>query len=381
METLSVVGLGGSAGSIREFQMFFSKMPENSGLAFVVVLHLSPDYESNLAELLQKWTSMPVVQVSEPLKVEGNRVYVIAPGKHLLMSDGQLIPGDMPREYGRRAAVDIFFRTLAETHRDRSVAIVFSGLDGDGAIGIKRIKENGGITVAQKPQEAQFDGMPRSAIETGMVDWVLPTSEMPQQLLEYQRNQNTIRIPEERWFGSSALEETNDQIALQAILTLLRTATAHDFSSYNRYTILRRIERRMRINSVAGLSDYRSFLRLHSVEVVALDQDLLVAVSNFFRDQGAFRTLAAGLGKLLADKKPDDAVRVWVPGCATGEEAYLIAILLSENAAKLNLLPSIQVFATDVDQRSIDQGRAGLYQDTITADVPKIDCDNSLSKN
>jgi two-component system, chemotaxis family, CheB/CheR fusion protein len=186
-----VVGLGGSAGSIEALKTFFSYMPEDSGLAFVVVLHLSPEYESHLEVVLQKWTSMPVIRVSEPIKVEANCVYVIPPGKHLLMVDGHLILTVLPHEYGKRSAVDIFFRTLAETHRSRSTAIVLSGVDGDGAIGIKRIKEVGGITVAQKPEEAQHDGMPRSAIETGMVDWVLPVAEMPQRLLEKLRKSSS----------------------------------------------------------------------------------------------------------------------------------------------------------------------------------------------
>jgi two-component system, chemotaxis family, CheB/CheR fusion protein len=179
----AVVGLGGSAGSLGALQTFFSKMPGDSGLAFVVVLHLSPDYESNLAELLQKWTLMPVIQVSEQVKVEANCVYVIPPGKHLLMADEQLILNDRPHEYGMRRAVDVFFRTLANTHGSLSTAIVLSGGDGDGAIGVMRIKESGGLTVAQEPEEAVNEGMPCSAIETGMVDWVLPVAEMPQRLL------------------------------------------------------------------------------------------------------------------------------------------------------------------------------------------------------
>jgi two-component system CheB/CheR fusion protein len=186
-----VVGLGGSAGSIEALKMFFSYMPEDSGLAFVVVLHLSPEYESSLAGVLQEWTPMSVIQVSEPIKVEANCIYVIPPRKHLLMADGHLILTDLPREYGKRSAVDIFFRTLAETHGSHSAAIVLSGIDGDGATGIKRIKEVGGLTAAQKPEEAQHDGMPRSAIETGMVDWVLPVAEMPRRLLENLRQSSS----------------------------------------------------------------------------------------------------------------------------------------------------------------------------------------------
>jgi two-component system, chemotaxis family, CheB/CheR fusion protein len=180
----AIVGLGGSAGSIEALQTFFSQMQADSGLAFAVVMHLSPNYESILAGMLQKWTPMSVIQVSEPIKVEANCVYVIPPGKHLLIADGQLILKDLPYEYGMRSAVDIFFCSLADAHGSLSTAIVLSGVGADGAIGIKRIKENGGLTIAQKPGEAKHEGMPRSAIATGMVDWVLPVAEMPRRLLE-----------------------------------------------------------------------------------------------------------------------------------------------------------------------------------------------------
>jgi two-component system, chemotaxis family, CheB/CheR fusion protein len=188
-----VVGLGGSAGSIEALQTFFSLMPEDSGLAFVVVLHLSPEYESRLGRVLQNRTVMPVVSVCEPVKVESNHVYVIPPAKHLLMADGHLILADLPQEFGKRTAVDIFFRTLAETHRAHSTAIVLSGADSDGAVGIKWIKEAGGMTVAQRPEEARHDGMPRSASETGMVDWVLPVAEMPRRLLENLRKGKALK--------------------------------------------------------------------------------------------------------------------------------------------------------------------------------------------
>ena len=368
-----VVGLGGSAGSIRALQAFFSRMPGDSGLAFVVVLHLSPEHENSLAALLQNVTTMRVVQVSEAVRVGANCVYVIPPGKTLLMADGQLILNDLRHENGKRAAVDIFFRTLADTHGSRSAAIVLSGADGDGTIGIKRIKEKGGLTVAQSPSEAEYDEMPRSAIATGMVDWVLPVAEMPNRLLEYQRIQRRVRLPEENPpVPSGGIEQSDDENALREALSLLQMRTGHDFSCYKRATILRRIGRRMQVNSIEELPAYLAFLQLHPSGAMALLQDLLISVTNFFRDQEAFQALQAELPKLFADKSPGDQVRVWVPGCATGEEAYSIAMVLSEHASKLNAPPQMQVFATDLDRGSIDLARAGHYPDTIAADVSEV---------
>jgi two-component system, chemotaxis family, CheB/CheR fusion protein len=365
----AIVGLGGSAASISALQAFFSRMPGNSGMAFVVVLHLSPEHESSLAALLQNVTPMAVVQVSEEVEVEANCVYVIPPGKNLLMVDGQLVLNKLRHDNGIRSAVDIFFRTLADTHGSRSAAIVLSGSGGDGAIGIKRIKENGGLTVAQAPGEAEHDGMPRAAIATGMVDWVLPVAEMPNRLLQYQRIQERVRLPEENPPVLPGIEESDDEVALRETLSFLRMRTGHDFSYYKRGTILRRIGRRMQVNTIEELPAYLALLRLHPSEAMALLQDLLISVTNFFRDQEAFQAVESELPKLFADKTPDHQVRVWVPGCATGEEAYSIAIILSEYASKLSAPPQIQVLATDLDQGSINVARAGLYPDTITADV------------
>jgi two-component system CheB/CheR fusion protein len=365
----TVVGLGGSAGSIRALQAFFSQMPADSGFTFVVVLHLSPEFESNLAALLQKSTPMPVAQVTDPTTIEANRVYVIPPGKHLLMADGQLILDDLPYEYGMRTAVDIFFRTLAETHGSHSIAIILSGLDGDGSVGIKRVKENGGLTVAQDPGEAEHRGMPRAAIETGMVDWVLPVAEIPSRLLEYQSSQKRIRLPQGSRPALTGTQERDDEKALRETLSLLRRRTGHDFSCYKRGTILRRLGRRMQLSGIDDLPSYVAFLRLHSEEALSLEQDLLASGTNFFRDQEAFQALHAELLKLLADKPPGEQIRVWVPGVATGEEAYSIAMLLAESESKFKDPFPIQVFATDADQRSIDVGRAGIFPETITADV------------
>jgi two-component system CheB/CheR fusion protein len=364
----AIVGLGGSAGSIWPLKTFFTHMPGDSGLAFVVVLHLPPAYESHLAGVLKKRTSMPVIQVSEPVQMEPNCVYVIPPGKHLLTVNGKLVLKEPPQQYGKRTAVDIFFRSLADTHGDRSIATVLSGVGGDDAIGIKRIKEKGGSTMAQEPRESQYKEMPRSAIDTGMVDWVLPIAEVPRRLLEYRRTLERVRLPKERRSVLSRPDDSDVEKALRSIISLLRVRTSHDFSFYNRRTIVLRIGRRMRVSNIEELS-YLAFLRLHPHEVMALRQNLLAPITNFFRDQEAFDALAAELPKLFADKTPGDQMRVCVPSCATGEEACSIASLLSEGAAKLKAPLSMQVFATDLEQGSINVGRAALYPGTITADV------------
>ena len=285
------------------------------------------------------------------------------------MVDGELILNDLRQECGKRAAVDIFFRTLADTHGSDSTAIVLSGADSDGALGIKRIKENGGLTVAQEPGEAEYDGMPLAAIATGMVDWVLPVAEMPERLVEYQRIQKRVRLPEGERPGLARAEESADENALRETLSFLQMRTGHDFSSYKRDTILRRIGRRMQVNGIEELPAYVAFLRLHSNEAVALLQDLLISVTNFFRDPEAFHALETEVPRLFAQKNPGEPARAWVPGCATGEEAYSIAILLSESTTKFNADRSIQVFASDLDQGSINVARAGLYPDLIAADV------------
>jgi two-component system, chemotaxis family, CheB/CheR fusion protein len=364
-----VIGLGGSAGSLKALRTFFSHMATDSGLAFVVIVHLSPDHESRMATLLQGFTSMPVVQVSDTVKVEANRVYVIPPAKHLSLADGQLRLSELLPERGRRVAVDLFFRTLADTHGAQATAIVLSGADADGAIGLKRVKERGGLTIAQDPEEAEHNGMPRAAIATGMVDWVLRAAEMPAQLLKYYRNEPRLFLPAEEPPERLQVESSDAEVALRETLVFLRVRTGHNFSDYKRATILRRIARLMQFNGIQELPSYLAFVRSHPGEVGALVQDLLISVTNFFRDREAFQALETELSQLFRDKKATDQVRAWVVGSATGEEAYSVAILLAEYASKLRAPPSLQVFATDLDKNAIRIGREGLYPDTIEADV------------
>ncbi|HEX2673280.1 MAG TPA: chemotaxis protein CheB [Polyangiaceae bacterium] len=370
--TVRVVGIGGSAGSIPAMQRFFSAMPTDSGMAFVVVLHLSPEHESALSQVLQTSTSMPVTQACDGEPVSANHVYVIPPGRNLSLLNGRLRLTDLPRERGRRLTVDLFFRSLADAQGARSVGIVFSGGDGDGALGIKRIKERGGLTIAQDPHEAEHSGMPRSAIATNMVDWVLTADKIPAHLLEYQARERRLTLPSESGPNpamaprpSSSIEEA----ALRDVLTFLRARTGRDFTYYKRATIVRRVARRMQVNAVDDLPAYLTFLRVHPGEAGALLQDLLISVTNFFRDRESFTALEAQIPELFRNKTAADTVRVWVPACATGEEAYSIAMLLSEHARTLDLPPTLQIFASDLDENVLAEARNGFYPSSISTDV------------
>ncbi|HEY0551903.1 MAG TPA: CheR family methyltransferase, partial [Verrucomicrobiae bacterium] len=367
-----MVGLGGSAGSIQALQKFFEAMPADSGLVFVVILHLSPEHSSSMPLLLSKWTEMKVLSAVDGVKVEANCVYVIPPAKHLWSIDGQLRLTDLAPERGKRVAVDLFLRSLADTHGAHATAIILSGADSDGAIGIKRIKERGGLTIAQEPEEAEHHSMPQSAIATGMVDWVLPVAEMPARLLEYVARERTLRLPPEEG-PQPAQPQPNTKCeteeALREVLAFLRARTGRDFSYYKRATIVRRISRRMQINGIDQLPDYLSYLRTHPGEAGALLQDLLISVTNFFRDRESFEALEASLPELFHNKGPGDMVRVWTPACATGEETYSLAMMLIEHARTLESAPSIQVFGCDLDDSAIHAARAGIYPETITADV------------
>lgn len=381
---MGVVGLGASAGGIAVLQHFFERMPNDSGLAFVVVMHLSPEHESNLAQVLQTVTSMPVIQVQDAVRTKANCVYVIPPNKHLAMQESTLCLSEPQQAPGRRVAIDLFFRTLAQVYGQRAVCAVLSGTDSDGVIGLKYVKAQGGVTIAQDPDEAEYDSMPRRAIETGMVDWVLPVRQIPKKLVEFVRNERRMELPPEKIGGEVEQEQeeapgrkivaqethaADDESALQEVLVYLRSQTGHDFSHYKRAKVLRRIARRLQVNSLVNIPAYLEFLRSHGGEPDALLHDLLIGVTHFFRDRDAFTALEANVPQLFAGKQPNDQVRAWVSGCATGEEAYSLAMLLSEQAGKLDAAPSIQIFATDIDDEAITAARAAAYPLTIEADV------------
>jgi two-component system CheB/CheR fusion protein len=370
-----IIGIGASAGGLEALIRFFEQMPADPGMAFVVILHLSPKHESNAAEILQRSTQLPVTQVTQPVPVEVNHVYVIPPGIELTMNDGyvRVAPGERVR--GHQVAVDVFFRTMAEVHKERAVCIVMSGTGSDGAVGLTRVKENGGLTMAQSPEDAAHDGMPRAAIGTGMVDIVLPAAEMGPRLVEHWNNARRIRMPVDEQVDLAPETDGGDaarqaEKALQEIVALLRTYTRHDFLHYKRATVLRRIERRLQVNRLADLPAYRDFLHNHPEEATPLLQDMLISVTNFFRDPEAFEAFEHyAIPKLLANRQPGEQVRAWVAGCATGEEGYSLSMLLREQVDRQSKPLDIQIFATDIDERAIATARRGLYAQGIAEDL------------
>ncbi|MEO7159303.1 MAG: chemotaxis protein CheB, partial [Polaromonas sp.] len=371
-----VVGMGASAGGLEALLCFFEHMPAGNGMAFVVILHLSPTHESNVAEILQRTTNMTVIQVEESTAIEADHVYVIPPSHDLEMNDGELLLTDPTRIGGKHVAVDLFFRSLAQVHRERAVAIVMSGTGTDGAAGLARVKERGGITLAQRPEDAQYDGMPKAAIATGMVDFVASAVEMPQRLVDLWANASRIRLPKDTdaslkvMAAESAQTARQSEEALQDIMALLRRYSKNDFRQYKRATVLRRIERRLQVNELPDLPAYRDYMRAHPEETTPLLQDMLISVTNFFRDHDAFEALERDvLPNLFENRSPDEPLRVWVAGCATGEEAYSVTMLLREQMELHHCTCELQVFATDIDEKAISIGRSGLYPPSITTDV------------
>ena len=321
-----IVGIGASAGGVQALKAFFENVQADSGAAYVVILHLSPDHDSQLAEILQKVAKIPVTQVKEKIHIEPDHVYVVPPNQSLSMRDGFIIVSPIHTVEERRAPVDIFFRTLAESHDGRSVAVILSGTGANGSMGIKRVKERGGAAFVQNPREAEFGEMPRNSIATELIDDILNVREIPAKITAYQKNLGKIVIPVE---PESRHEE--EQSALREIFTLLKVRTGHDFANYKRPTVLRRIERRINVRELSSLPEYAAYLKEHADETVALLKDLLISVTNFFRDKEAFVYLERDvLPRILTDKRSKDQIRLWVAGCATGEEAYSIAMLLAE---------------------------------------------------
>jgi PAS domain S-box-containing protein len=385
-EGFFVVGLGASAGGIGALKQFFSLMPKDNGMAFVVVLHLSQEHESHLAEILQTTTEMKVLQVSETVKVEPNHVYVIPPAKHLAMIDGEIRLQEPTRIRGKRVPIDLFFRTLGDAYGKNSIAVILSGTGSDGTLGVKRVKENGGIVLAQSTDDAEYNDMPRNAINTNLVDVVLPVAEMPEKIVAIGRVAQRLELPIPSSTSETDEEPLEDQEekpaetleakpetssdALREVLTLLKVRTGHDFHNYKRPTLLRRIARRLQVHELADISGYLHLLRERSEEIQALLRDLLISVTNFFRDKDAFSALELEvIPRLFTNKTANDTVRVWSCGCATGEEAYSLAMLLSEYASKQPDAPRLQVFATDINDDAIRTAREGRYDETLVADV------------
>ena len=354
-----VVGLGASAGGLDAFKSFFASMPPRSGMAFVLVQHLDPHHKSLLVELLAKHTAMPVLQAEDGMAAVADHVFIIPPNAVLTIEDGVLrvaTPAP-PREH--RKPIDMFFLSLAEDQGEKSVCVILSGSGSDGSLGVKAVKEHGGLTLAQAGfDETALLGMPSSAAATGLVDEVLPVEQMPARLLAYQRHLGSVG-------DRKAPDGTRHDAAehLTKICALLRARLGHDFSEYKENTLIRRIQRRMQVLQIDSVPDYIDRLRKEPNQLDLLFHDLLIGVTQFFRDPDSFAALENEvMPKLFAGKRSDDQVRIWVPGCATGEEAYSIAILAKEAMIELEVAPRVQIFATDLDEHAVSVARHGRYR-------------------
>ncbi len=369
-----VVGLGASAGGLAALTRLLEAMPAAPGMAFVVVMHLSPQHESSVAEILQKSTRMDVVRLSKPTSIQRNTVYVLPPTHSVVMYDGQLSLADLEKDRGRHIVIDLFFRTLAQAHKERAIAVVLSGTGADGSVGMAEVKEQGGIVLAQTPEDAEFDGMPRSAISTGKVDIVLPVAEMAQKLIDIWNNAQQIEIPEPAEIGLQALAPTSPEAAeksLREIMLILQARTGHDFKHYKRATVLRRIERRLQVNSLPHLPAYERYLDSHVGETALLLDDMLIGVTNFFRDRDAFEAIERTvIPDLFAEHLRDEQLRIWVPGCSSGEEAYSHLMLIHQEMLSTEHTRPVQVFASDIDEHAIATGREGKYPDSVVTDIP-----------
>jgi two-component system CheB/CheR fusion protein len=359
-----IVGIGASAGGLAAFEAFFSGMPADAdpGMAFVLVQHLAPNHKSILTDLIRRYTRMQVYEVEDGMAVNPNCAYIIPPGRDMAFFNGtlQLLEPAAPR--GQRLPIDFFFRSLAQDQRERAIGIVLSGTGSDGTLGVRAIKGEGGMVMAQNPASTEYDGMPRSAIATGFVDYELRPEEMPAQLMAYAA----------RAFGHSpaAAPTPKAENALKKVFVLLRSQVGHDFSQYKPSTIQRRIERRMAVHQIESLDGYVKFLQTTPAETEALFRDMLIGVTRFFRDPEAFKALEEQvIPKLFAGRPAGATIRVWSAGCATGEEAYSLAILLQERLEEQRKGLKAQVFATDIDTQASAAARTGLYPASIAADI------------
>jgi len=356
-----IAGIGASAGGLEAFEHFFSSMPPDGNVGFVLVPHLDPSHTSMLPELLQRFSKMPVVQARHGMKVAPNQIYVVPPNKDIEILQGVLCLSDPSTRQALRLPIDLFLRSLAADQREKAVGIILSGSGSDGTLGLRAIKSEYGLAMVQDPDSAKFRGMPTSAIDAGIADFILPPAKMPAQLLAYtaHRTRNVVGGT------TSWLERAGN--ALNPIFLLLRSQTGHDFSSYKRNTIGRRIERRMNIHQIREIAQYTRYLRQNPQEVEMLFKELLIGVTSFFRDPEAFDLLRSRfVAEILPHKSTDSVVRFWVPGCSTGEEVYSLAITLREAMDEAQANPRVQIFGTDIDTEAIDAARNGRYPANLT---------------
>jgi two-component system CheB/CheR fusion protein len=361
---LCIVGIGASAGGLEALESLFLKMPSDSNMAFVIIQHLAPKHKSIMGSLLQKYTGMSILQMNDGMKVEPNCMYLNPADKDVSILNGVLYLSDPMESHSARLPIDYFFRSLAVDQREKAICIVLSGTGTDGTLGLKAVKGEGGMIMAQAEKQAKYDSMPRSAINTGLVDFILPVEKMPSELSKY------VKHPYMKDADKPVTPKQEYMNTLKKIFLVIRSTTGHDFSNYKMNTIRRRIERRMAVHQIDRLTEYLRYLRENPSEVDTLYKDMLITVTNFFRDPDAFDLLSKKtIPDLLKQKKPDSTLRIWVPGCATGEEAYSLAILIHEAMDRFDKHLNVQIFATDIDSEAVEFARAGIYPDSIAADV------------
>jgi two-component system CheB/CheR fusion protein len=362
-----IVGLGASAGGLAALEQFLSHVPPDSGLAFVIVQHLDPNREGMLVELLQRHAPIPVVEAQDQMPVAPNHAYVIPPGHDLSILQGVLHLLAPPEPRGLRLPIDFFFKSLADDCQQRSIGVVLSGMGSDGTLGLRAIRQAAGASFVQTPASAQFDSMPRSAIDAGVADVVATAEELPGKILAHVAGARPSAPAAE----AAALDPAGADL-LDKVIVLLRSQSGHDFSQYKKSTLARRIERRMALHQLARMSDYLRYLRGNPQEGELLFNELLIGVTSFFRDPAVWEQVKSEVIPALLARYPDGALlRAWIPGCSTGEEAYSLAILFKEALKAANPVQryALQIFASDVDKEAIAAGRAGLYPRSIAADV------------
>ncbi len=365
-KTFPVVGIGASAGGLAAFEAFFAGMPadKDPDMAFVLVQHLAPDHKSILTDIIKRYTRMQVFEVEDGMIVKPNCAYIIPPNRDMAFLNGTLQLFELSSPRGQNMPIDFFFRSLATDQHERAICIILSGTGSDGTLGLRAIKGEGGMAIAQSPETTEYDGMPLSAIATGLVDYQIPPIEMAKQLIAYVSHAHGITR------NSDLPLQAKEDNSLKKVFVLLRTQTGHDFSKYKPNTINRRIERRLAVHQIETMDGYVKYLQQTPTEVEALFRDLLIGVTNFFRDKDAFLKLEEEIIPKIFEGKPAGAnIRVWCTGCSTGEEAYSIAILLQEKMEKLKKSYNIQVFATDIDSEAISFARAGVYPSSISIDI------------
>ena len=361
-----IVGIGASAGGLETLNAFFSVMPSDSDMAFVIIQHLSPKHKSIMASLMDRHTLMTVNQIEDGTKLEPNHVYLNPPGKNVSIFNRRLHLLDIVKAGAINMPVDFFFRSLSEDQGDNAIGIILSGTASDGTMGIKAIKGEGGMVMVQQPDTAKYDGMPRSAIETGFVDFILPVEKMPETLIRY------VKHPFLESLDKIKLEDPPIKNQIQKIFALIRSATGHDFSHYKPATIGRRIERRLAIHQITTLADYILYLQTNPAEIDVLFKNLIIGVTSFFRDPQAYNLLAQKvIPGLLSAREPDTPIRIWVTGCSTGEEAYSLGMILCEAMDKVKKHFDVKIFATDIDETALDTARKGIYPLSIGADVSR----------